>query len=114
MTLALIADMFNLISCQEHIAPTQGDVEQWCLEPFDPHYTTPVAPNLQLRTEHHDFEHHTASRPWLQLFPINRVLCHEVAREGMSQAKLKRGSLSVTMLDVGEALPELNISNDIC
>jgi hypothetical protein len=106
--------MFNLISCQEHNAPTQSDVEQRCLGPFNPHYTIPLAPNLQLRTEHHDFEHHTASWPWLQLFPINRVQCHEVAREGMPQAKLKRGSLSVTMLDVGEASPELNISNDIC
>jgi hypothetical protein len=89
MTSAVIADMLTLISCEEHIAPTRGHVEQRCmaLDPSNPHYEVHFAPNLQLRIEHHDFEHHTENRLWLQLHQINPALCLEVAREGTSQAR---------------------------
>lgn len=85
MTTPVIADMFTLISCQEHIAPTQSYVEQRCLalDPSNPHYTTLLAPNLQLRIEQHDFEHHTAYWLWLQLYPISQTPCYEGARGGV-------------------------------
>ena len=107
--------MFTLISHQEHIVPTRSCEEQrfLVLQPSNPHYTFPLA-HLQLRIECRDFERHTAIWPWIQLFPINRVLYLEVAREGMSQTKLKGESLSVRLPHVAEASPERSTFNGIC
>lgn len=63
MTSTVISDMLTLISSSEHTAPTRRYVDLWCLDldPLDPHYTSSLAPNLQLRTDHHGFTHLTAN-----------------------------------------------------